>query len=466
MEKCYRQGQKTKPGIVIEDTKMTDLNDRPIHPSHRQGFLLAIDEGLAVNDRCEASSRFLNALVAPGVTYAEIQAVKERALIRALDRVTTQLSIEIPETRIDTLIELFPKVRPDLRVCAECGLLDLRLKAGDWVRVTGSTCPKCSGIFRQVTFDTGVVSWVNGRTYPPGTTVDEDNIPLTLAEMDKSLLLMGVTVAPSYAFALASMDPTRSVTILDILAYMVRGAAPAERCTPLEAMRRLNDPSRFMLNPSASMVNGFIHKVMTWMQVSVAEREDGTVEVRKVEPPVLPLPSYMQPMSASAPLSVQAQVPAIGSSPIEPKVFFKQLYTELADVYGKETEIRAFLKMVGISAGSINFNDGGNLTWFSIMQQAERTTDGVRKVLLHAMEDHPVQFGKIAAGFLDVDQVEQKFGDLSKDQMVEVVRTSCKYAHLADRNRGAWDLFRAVKEHGSILDAYRKMVTMGVQFQF
>lgn len=434
-----------------------NLNERAIHPSHRQGFLQAMSSAIAVTGSLDVATRLLNALVAPGVTYAELHGVKERAVTRAIDRVVPATGTEIPETRVDALIDLFPLVTPDLRFCASCGALDLQWKAGSWKRVSGPSCTECQGILRDVAFDAGVTSWVDGRVYPPGTEKDENGIPLTILAVNTHIVNLPESQSPDalvIAQAMKKVDPTGGLTVMDVLKYMVRGPNP---CTPVEALLRVVAPSRFLITTSPEVVPNFLLRVLAFKGARTAEREDGQVVTMKGGATI---PIHDLIAMANAPAAPVTSRVVKGSNPVEPRQFNRMLYEALAEIYYDHGAIRQVILGVGMDPSQINFGSAAKYIWSDIVSRAE-SWGKTEAILDYALAENPTKFAKMAEGFLDMSVLQKEFNNLSARDRAHLVVMSTGHDFLGRIDMSLYDQWDKVSRSSNVVKVYQWMKTGG-----
>lgn len=221
-----------------ETTTMPDLSTRTIHDDHRTGVVHLIREALALKGDAatESARKILARCFAEETTYAELPNLGERAITRAIDRVLPDANI--PETRVDELIAAVRAITPNRRVCPTCGRLDLARAAGQWSPVTADYCPADRGVYARVAFPADVIAWTDGRTYPPGTTLDDDRLPITDAAILTWAEHSGAASLSAWTLR-ATQDA--GVSLVEFAGYLLRTRTTT---SPLATLDALVDPRR------------------------------------------------------------------------------------------------------------------------------------------------------------------------------------------------------------------------------
>ena len=329
--------------------------DRPIHPGHRKGLQILINSTLNMVDKPTVAPALLSALVAPGVTYGELGAVTERAMLRAIDRVQAKEDVEIPETRVDALLALFPLVTPYLLFCNQCGALNLQLKAGKWVTL-GGPCSCGKGVFQLVEFDAPVIAWTTGRVYDPGTTVDENHIPLTSEGILEYLRGQGLGLHATMASALSVVDPTHSLELVEICRYLVHGPQ-GPHLQPIPAMRFLANPQDLVVNLGA--LASLLQKAQYFAGQTVTLRENGTIVANTPAPTTVPAaPPVSSPVSSNT-----------RSYPTS-REFHRGLRSVLCKLFPSADRAVILAQDAGMYTGSVLHNGGPENVWESILNEA------------------------------------------------------------------------------------------------
>lgn len=415
--------------------------DRPIHPGHRKGLQGLINSTLNMVDKPSVAPALLNALVAPGVTYGELGSVTERAMLRAIDRVQAKEDVEIPETRVDALLALFPLVTPGLLFCNQCGALNLQLKAGKWITL-GGPCSCGKGVFQLVEFDAPVIAWTTGRSYDPGTTVDENHIPLTSEGILEYLRGQNQGLHPTLASALSVVDPTHSLEIVEICRYLVHGQE-GPHLQPIPAMKFLGNPMDLVVNVGALAT--LLQKVQYHAGQTVTLRENGT-------------------MVANTPVVVAPPTPAIyttGTQAVEPRQFRGMFAKALGKAYPRVEQIEQVVEAIGMSMGSIATNSGTEYIWHDVIRQSEsHGTFG--KLFRHALADKPTVFGPLCAAYIDTTELHNAFGRLDMYTAKQVARETGLSDFLCTHHESHFMLHNAIQQHGSLKALYERMIARGI----
>lgn len=396
------------------------MNDRPVHEAHKAAFLQAISEALGLANQPDVVRKIVSLLIASGTTYEELSALPERAVTRTLYRVSDASNVEIPETRVEYLLNLLPVLTSTVRVCGTCHTVDLKPKAGKWLKVEGGSCPRCgTGIYEAVAFDRGPVSWVNGRVYDPGTEVDENRIPLTddgiLSHMDSH----GTPIDTEILRAIGEPATNVPLTVLC-------GAINRKTNSPVDTLQKLRDYRTLAVDPTALRL--YLRDILqTQGKAVVVNEKKETVQVSN---------TFVR-----------------GSKPVEPRLFRKAFENALSDVYFEVADIQRIARHFGV-LGRVSFSDGARDIWFNFVSKIDsmgRTTE----LLDYVYAEYPEIFGPILETYLDERELQRKFLDLPPTQMAEVALAAGLMDFMVSGPYASplsW--YGWIKQHKSVLKLY------------
>lgn len=404
------------------------MNDRPVHEAHKKGFLLAISEALLLQANPEVVSRIVSLLVAPGVTYEEMNALPERAVTRALDKATAVAGLEVPETRVEYLLNLLPLLSPALRFCGACHTLDLRPKAGKWITVEGGSCYRCkNGIYESVAFDKGPVSWVNGRTYDPGTEMDENRNPLTDGAILDLMVSRGTPIDPEILKALG--EPASHMSIVDLCAYINHTLRSAT-----DTLRRLENYHNLAVDPVALRL--YLRGALQSMGQRTVVNEKKEVETVKV--------SVVR-----------------GSKPVEPRVFNRNFYRALAEIYPTIAEVTPFLKDFGIHT-RVNLNSAVEYVWGDAIQMLE-SMGKLTQLLEETYAANPEKLAPVYESYIDMREVSRVFHGLPIDSRRQAALASGMNPSFLSgpypMDPLSW--FGHLRQHASMVNLYNHLKASG-----
>jgi hypothetical protein len=452
-----------------------DFSARPIHIHHREGVLLGIEEALdltgnpaflekalgstgaelnpktsprvtqAVNEFCK---KVLAALVAPGVTYAELAKISDRAISRAFYRVCDQEEIEIPETRLEYLIELFPKITPTLKYCTGCHSLPIFLRAGEWTSVNSDRCTRCRGLFAEVGFTVGPRAWTTLRVYDPGTLFDEMGNPITDEAVLETLQGRGEKVHPVILAAYKEVDPENTTALVDLLEYLHH----KQGLTPPAALNSLVDYRSIAISPDAVKVQ--VRQAMLHRGVRmVASDTDGTMKATQVPGAQ---GGSTPPMGAPLP---QATLPILGSKPINPHDFWRRFYKTLCETYDEVSDIKKLAKELEAQMGRIDWGGSTDNVWFDTLNYF-KGSGGFKPLLLRVAADHPEKFAPLVEGYLDMSDLRRRFDALDFYSQKRVALAAGVQDFLVGYARSSWDLWNHVEKANAVA-ALQTITEMG-----
>ncbi len=362
------------------------MNDRPVHEAHKSAFLQAISEALGLSNQPEVVRKIVSLLIAPGTTYEELAALPDRAVTRTLYRVSDASNVEIPETRVEYLLNLLPMLSPTLRVCGGCHTVDLKPKAGKWLKVEGGSCPRCgTGIYETVAFDRGPVSWVNGRVYDPGTEIDENRIPLTSDGILRHMDSHGTPIDAEILRAIG--EPSTPVTLT-----LLCGAINRKTNSPVDTLQKLRDYRTLAVDPTALRL--YLRDILQTQGQNVVVNE-------KKETILTDAPTFVR-----------------GRNPVEPRVFRRAFEKALSDVYDDTAAIRKIAKDFGLH-NRIDFSGGTELVWFDAMGKFE-AMGKIQELMDYVYAEHPEKFGPVMEMYLDESELQRKFMALPPARMAQV----------------------------------------------
>jgi len=266
----------TTPTTTPETTMPTpDLSTRTIHADHRTGVVHLIREALALkgDDATEGARRILARCFAEDMTYAELPNLGERAVTRAIDRVLPDANIH--ETRVDELVAAVRAITPDRRVCPKCGRLDLQRVAGRWSPVSSDYCPADGGVYARVAFPADVIAWTTGRAYPPGTTHDDDRLPIT----DDAIRAWAMTSGGTLHVWTEAATRDEGVSLCDLARDLLRTGQTPNALATLDA---LADPRRAHLAVDADAMRVLVRRVRNAATSRAPTPPPGTVRAEMV----------------------------------------------------------------------------------------------------------------------------------------------------------------------------------------
>lgn len=225
----------TTPAPETTTMPAPDLSTRAIHDDHRKGVVHLIRETLANVTPAQAETIRAH-LFADDATYAELPDFSEEGARLAIRDALP--GVIVPATRVSALVRAVRMVTPERRVCPTCGRLDLRITAAQWSPVTADYCPADHGVYARVAFPADVIAWTNGRTYPPGTTLDDDRLPITDAAIRAWAERSGA--ANLSAWTLRATEAA-GVSLTEFAGYLLRTRTTT---SPLATLDALVDPRR------------------------------------------------------------------------------------------------------------------------------------------------------------------------------------------------------------------------------
>jgi len=405
------------------------MNERPVHEAHKTGFLLAISEALLLQEKPEAVAKIVSLLVAPGVTYEEINNLPERAITRTLDKVTASAGIEVPETRVEYLLNLLPLLTPNLRFCGSCRSLDLRPKAGKWQKIESGSCCRCgNGIYESVVFDQGPTSWVNGRTYDPGTEVDENRNPLTDQALISLMVTRGTPVDREILLALG--EPATHMPLVKLCAHINQSTQ-----NPSETLKKLESYHNLAVDPVALRL--YLRRVLldVGQTTAVDERQE-----RK---------------------SVSVQF-VRGSKPVEPRIFNKFFYEALGSIYSTIDEILPLLREYGMHT-EVALSGASKYIWFDAVTKFE--SRGRLSEFVEAMyRQHPIQLGPIYEGYFDVNELHRSFNNMpvQERRKAALVGGMREESLTGPYPMDPYSWFGYIRQNGSLVNLYTHLKSKGL----
>lgn len=351
----YLDPAATTPDTTETTMPTTDLSTRAIHIDHRTGVVHLIREALALkgDDATEGARRILARCFAEDMTYAELPNLGERAVTRAIDRVLPDA--DIPETRVDELIAAVRTITPDRRVCPKCGRLDLRRVAARWSPVASDYCPADEGVYARVAFPADVIAWTTGCAYPPGTTHDDDRLPITDAAIRAWVTTSGGTL---HAW---TEDATRDegVALTDLANYLLRTGQTPNALATLDALAY---PRRAHLAMDADAMHVLVRRVKS--------------------------------ATAAPPNPPPGTVRAVDG--VWDKDHRKALREVLCELYPSPSTA-TIVSDVGIRRNDVHLVGAARDVWFNIIEQASR--QGLLDALYqHARREYPRNPALIALG--------------------------------------------------------------------
>lgn len=410
-----------------------------IHIAHRNGLTKSICQALALTEESQGQ-KLLRILVEPGVTYAELVALKERAIVRAVDRFRGEEKLDISESRVDYLLDLFPLVSPDRRVCSDCGAWDLSLKAGTWSVVAQGHCIQCdNGVYQLVGFTKGPVSWVNGKTYDLGVERDENRCPLTDAAIRETLSFRGQVVDPLILSTLGEVDPSGTMDLTHLCGYL---HTEGEKLSPENVLGSLTSYPRFATDPIALKV--FLGKVFDRMGFSrVYDDQSGGQKV---------IPTGSQKSA-----QVVRATPKSPKDPVDPRVFRSRFRRLLADAFPTAREASDLCSsLIGFTKSRVDWSGSPESMWSSILQEVENCHQ-VKELLTFAGQGKPMVFDPLWDCYLDLPTLREKLHSVTDTVKRDLAQRFTGYSWSGDN----WELFDRISRHGSLVELARVLDSVG-----
>lgn len=355
----YLGERAVTPTTTPETTMPTpDLSTRTLHADHRTGVVHLIREALALrgDDATEGARRILARCFAEDMTYAELPNLGERAVTRAIDRVLPDA--DIPETRVDELIAAVRAITPDRRVCPKCGRLDLQRVAGQWSPASSDYCPADGGIYARVTFPADVIAWTTGRAYPPGTTHDDDRLPIT----DDAIRAWATTSGGTLHAWTEDATRDEGVSLCDLARYLLHTRQTPNALATLDA---LADPRRAHLAVDAAAMRVLVRRA------------------KEAAAPQAPTPP---------PGTVRAEM--VGTWDRDRR---KALREVLAELYPTTGSVRTIASGAGIRTGNVGFEGPIRDVWFNVIDEAGKH-GRIDALYALAREEYPRNRALIALG--------------------------------------------------------------------
>ena len=424
-----------------------DTQEREIHPSHRTGLLLAIRDALALNGNVDADKTvamaLLNALVAPGATYAELANIKERAVVRAFDRVLREQGAAFPESRIDSVLDLLPLITPDLRHCGGCGGLSLSVKSAVWSRVSTPMCAKCGGVYGLVTFTAPTKAWTTHKLYDPGIAVDEEHFPI----VDKTILsFLEVTggVDEHIEEAMREVDPTGIMTLADVCDYLTHHPQ-GPKFRPIQTLKSMGNYTEFAVTPSALKVH--LGRVLASKGVVMAH-SDKTGQAVVVSTGT---PTPDATIGAAA-------MPEAGTKPVNPLEWLRLATSTLPTCYPSGKEARVVLQSIGADTGSIDFSGNARTMWHGIVSHLKARGQELDLVRA-AYEEFPRQMAPLLEGHINIWELRDKFSALPREEQIHLMMEAAPNAYLPGPHASVFDMFQRIERDGSVVTLHHALNT-------
>jgi hypothetical protein len=165
-----------------ESTPTVSNANQKIHSVHRMGLLAVLC--LALKAPSEEVEGFLDELIEEDTTYKGLADI-DRDTISDAARATIK---GVKAIQINNAVKVLQLFGPEIKV-SEKGRLNIVKNelTGEWEVSSRTTDAEDGTLYKPVEFPKPIVGWYDGKTYPMGALVDDNDLPLT-SEGIESLL--------------------------------------------------------------------------------------------------------------------------------------------------------------------------------------------------------------------------------------------------------------------------------------
>lgn len=234
-----------------------------ISSRHSRAIIAHVADVIGGQNATAKAAEVIRAMVGEEPSYADLGAIDTAAVSEAL----RDASVSVVAVRRAAIAKVFTFVSESAPTCNRCGRFAYRLDGSVWARVDGSVCPIDDGLYVAETPAEPVVAWTDGRSYPPGTTIDSARVPITEESIrasrrvdpaiDAACHETGATLTQFCAALVAEMHPA---AVLGVLAApssrFVDGVALrlfAARASTASSTRHGGNSSGFKTPPSSTI---------------------------------------------------------------------------------------------------------------------------------------------------------------------------------------------------------------------
>ena len=164
-----------------------------ISSRHSRAIIAHVADVIGGQNATAKAAEVIRAMVGEEPSYADLGAIDTAAVSEAL----RDASVSVVAVRRAAIAKVFTFVSESAPTCNRCGRFAYRLDGSVWARVDGSVCPIDDGLYVAETPAEPVVAWTDGRSYPPGTTIDSARVPITEESIRASSSTARASSAPS-----------------------------------------------------------------------------------------------------------------------------------------------------------------------------------------------------------------------------------------------------------------------------
>ncbi len=191
-----------------------------ITSKHSRALIAHVADVLGGQNSQAKATDVISGMLGEEPSYSDLRGVDVAVVSEAL----RDASVSVTAIRRAAIAKVFTFATEGARTCNRCGRFDVRLEGSTWHHVDGEVCPADNGLYVAERAPEPVIAWTDGMTYPAGTSIDAQRIPITEdairdarrvdPTLDAALRETGATLIGFCAALAAEMHPASVLNVL------------------------------------------------------------------------------------------------------------------------------------------------------------------------------------------------------------------------------------------------------------